>query len=183
MTSPPTGPTRRTLVRTAAWTVPIVSIAAAAPAFAASGATSTWTWGSAEKWSQKSEKHVSWDLTLTNGPVAIDTIAITFTYVPKNDRPVTDFEIYGYSETSSRDTSWAYPPIVVPTPTITATHLNDIAAGSTTTIHTDFTSSSNGDGTVSATALITYADKPPVTATQTLGPSSWGSGSSHVHPA
>lgn len=42
-TSPaPHGLSRRTAVRTAAWSVPAVAIAAAAPAFAASGAPNTW---------------------------------------------------------------------------------------------------------------------------------------------
>jgi hypothetical protein len=40
MTTTPARPTRRTLVRSAAWSVPVVSLAAAAPAFAASCATS-----------------------------------------------------------------------------------------------------------------------------------------------
>lgn len=177
------GTTRRTLVRTAAWSVPVVSIAVAAPAFAASGASSTIVGGAAVKWSNGNEKHVSWDLTLTNGPVAIDTITITFSYAPTSTGPFTSFEIYGYSATTGpRDTTWTYPPIGAPTSTVTATHVNDIAAGSTTLIHTDFAGGDNAAGTVTATAVITYVGST-ATETKTLGPLSWGAGSQHSHPA
>ncbi|PUA81542.1 hypothetical protein [Nocardioides currus] len=46
MTSTQIRPTRRTLVRGAAWSVPVVSIAAAAPAFAASACNQTLNWAS-----------------------------------------------------------------------------------------------------------------------------------------
>lgn len=174
---------RRTVVRTAAWSVPVVAVAAAAPAFAASGASSTLVGGAAVKWSNGNEKHVSWDLTLTNGPVAIDTITITFTYVPTSGGPFTSFEVYGYAATTGpRDTTWTSPPIVTPTATITATHLNDIPASTTTNIHTDFAGGDNAAGTVTATAVITYVGSA-TTETKTLGPLSWGSGSIHTHPA
>ena len=65
---------------------------------------------------------------------------------------------------------------------ITATHLDDIAAGSTTNIHTDFAGGDNSAGTVTATATITYVGTPG-SFTQTLGPLSWDSGNEHVHPA
>lgn len=174
---------RRTVVRTAAWSVPVVAVAAAAPAFAASGASSTLVGGAAVKWSNGNEKHVSWDLTLTNGAVAIDTITITFSYAPTSTGPFTSFEIYGFSATTGpRDTTWTYPPIGAPTSTVTATHANDIAAGSTTNIHTDFAGGDNAAGTVTATAVITYVGSA-TTETKTLGPLTWGSGSIHAHPA
>jgi len=174
---------RRTVVRTAAWSVPVVAVAAAAPAFAVSGASSTLVGGAAVKWSNGNEKHVSWDLTLTNGSTAIDTITITFSYAPTSTGPFTSFEIYGFSATTGpRDTTWTFPPIGAPTSTITATHTNDIAASSVINIHTDFAGGDNAAGTVTATAVITYVGVPG-TDTKTLGPLSWGSGSQHVHPA
>lgn len=173
---------RRTVVRTAAWSVPVVAVAAAAPAFAVSGASSTLVGGAAVKWSNGNEKHVSWDLTLTNGPTAIDTITITFSYAPTSTGPFTTFTIYGYSATGPRDTTWVSPPIGAPTSTITATHTNDIPASSTINIHTDFAGGDNAAGTVTATAVIKYVGIA-ATDTKTLGPLSWGSGSQHVHPA
>lgn len=175
-------PSRRAIVRGAAWSVPVVSLAVAAPAFAASGATSTLSsGGQAVKWSDSKTKHVSWDLVLTNGPVPIDTITITFSYAPNSTGPFTSFEIYGYAPSAPRDTSWTSPPITVATSTITATHLADIAAGSTTNIHTDFAGGDNAAGTVKATATITYVGVPG-SFSQTVGPLSWGSGNQHVHP-
>lgn len=44
-TIPPSGPQRRTLVRGAAWTIPVVAIAAAAPMAAASVSTAPWNVG------------------------------------------------------------------------------------------------------------------------------------------
>ncbi|RYB92384.1 hypothetical protein EUA06_05350 [Nocardioides glacieisoli] len=178
-------PTRRTLVRSAAWSVPVVALAATAPAFAASTATTGFTGvvGTAEKWSNGNEKHVSWDLQFTNGPVAIDEIRITFTYTPTSGGPFESFEIYGYAATTgARDTTWTYPAITVPTSTLTATHLNDIPANSTYRLHTDFAGGDNAAGTVQATAQIKYVGSTTFVP-QTVGPLNWGSGSKHVHPA
>jgi hypothetical protein len=174
---------RRTVVRTAAWSVPVVAVAAAAPAFAVSGASSTLAGGAVVKWSNGNEKHVSWDLTLTNGSTAIDTITITFTYAPTSTGPFTSFTIYGYSGTTGpRDTTWSAPAITVPTSTITATHTNDIPASAVVRIHTDFAGGDNAAGTVTATAVIKYVGVPG-TVTKSLGPLSWSAGSMHVHPA
>jgi hypothetical protein len=178
-------PTRRTIMRGAAWSVPVVAIAATAPAFAASTASTGFTGvaGTAEKWSNGNEKHVSWDLVFTNGPLAIDTITITFTYAPTSTGPFESFEIYGYAATTGpRDTTWTYPPITAPTSTLTATHINDIAPNTTYRLHTDFAGGDNAAGTVQATAVITYVGSSN-TSTQTVGPISWGSGSKHVHPS
>src|SRR5688500_2682096 len=98
-------PTRRTLVRGAAWSVPVVSLAAAAPAFAASGTTSLTSNGGAVKWGTGPTKHVSWDLTLINGAVAIDTVSITFTYTPNGGGKFTSFAVFGYAPT---DNTWAF---------------------------------------------------------------------------
>lgn len=185
MSSSESRPTRRTLVRGVAWGVPVVAMAAAAPAFASSFASSGFggITGTAEKWSNGNEKHVSWDLLLTNGPVAIDEIRVTFTYVPTSAGPFTSFEIYGYAATTgARDSSWTYPPITAPTSTLTATHLLVIPANSTYRIHTDFAGGDNAAGTVTAMAEITYVGSPTIVY-QTVGPITWGSGKQHTHPA
>lgn len=177
-------PSRRTLVRSAAWSVPVIAVAATAPAFAASTATTGFTGvaGTAVKWSNGNEKHVSWDLQFTNGAVAIDEIQITFTYNPTSAGPFTSFEIYGYPATSGpRDTTWTYPPITVPTSTLTATHTQDIAANTTYRLHTDFAGGDNAAGTVQATAQIKYVGSSTFVPL-TVGPISWGSGSQHTHP-
>ena len=177
-------PTRRAMVRGAAWSIPVVAVAAAAPAFAVSTASSGFTAvaGTAEKWSNGNEKHVSWDVTLTNGPVAIDEVTITFTYAPTSTGPFTAFEIYGYAATTGpRDPTWTYPTITVPTSTLTATHVNDIAANTVYNLHTDFAGGDNAAGSVQATALIKYVGSP-TTVTQSVGPITWGSGKQHVHP-
>ena len=177
MTNTLARPTRRTLVRGAAWSVPVVSIAAAAPAFAASG-TSSLTGGAAVKWGNGSTKHVSWDLTLTNGAVAIDSVSITFTYTPNGGGTFTSFTINGYAPT---DNTWAFSTIPVGgASSVTATHLDNIAANSTTRIHTDFAGSDNSAGTVSATATITYVGSS-TTVQIPLGTVTWGAGSEHVH--
>ena len=177
-------PTRRTLVRSAAWSVPVVALAATAPAFAASTATTGFTGvvGTAEKWSNGNEKHVSWDLQFTNGPVAIDELRITFTYAPTSTGPFTSFEIYGYAATSGpRDLTWTYPAITTPTSTLTATHLPDIAANTTYRLHTDFAGGDNAAGTVQATAQIKYVGSTTFVS-QTVGPITWDSGKQHTHP-
>ena len=171
-------PSRRAIVRGAAWSVPVVSLAVAAPAFAASGATSTLTCGQAVKWSDSKTKHVSWDLFLANGPVPIKTISIEFTYTPNSGGPFTTFEIYGFSTTGPRDTTWVKS--VVSGGKATATHLG-IPAGSTTNIHTDFAGGDNSNGTVQATATITYVGVPG-SFTQTVRTLSWDSGNEHLHP-
>ncbi len=176
-------PTRRTLVRSAAWSVPVVSLAATAPAFAASkkassGLTSTST---AEKWSNGNEKHVSWDLTLTNGDVAITSISIVFSYAPNSgSQNFTAFEIYGYTPpVGPRDSGWTGSGSFAPTASVTSVH-GAIAANSTTYLHTDFAGGDNAAGTVKGVATVTYADG--TTVPYTLGPVAWGSGSQHTHP-
>lgn len=182
MTSNQPAATRRTVVATAAWAVPIVSTAVAAPAMAASTGTTTLSGvvGTAVKWGNGSDKHVAWDLSLVNGPVAIDEVRITFTYTPTSTGPFTQFEIYGYAAAGVRDTSWTYPAITAPTSVLEATHLTDIPANSTYLIHTDFAGGDNAAGKVFASAAITYVGSTG-TVTQTVGPITWGSGSQHVH--
>jgi hypothetical protein len=61
------------LVRAAAWTVPVVSVAAADPGYAG---IDGWVLVPRERprsavvYSAASKRHVAWDLTLTNGAVA-----------------------------------------------------------------------------------------------------------------
>lgn len=177
-------PTRRSLVRGAAWSLPVVSIAAAAPAFAASAANTTFgaVAGTAVKWGNGNEKHVSWDLLLTNGAVAIQSVSIAFTYFPTSGGGFEVFTIYGYAATTGpRDITWTIPSIAGEVTTATSTH-GPIAANSTTRIHTDFAGDDNAAGTVSAVATITYVGVPGTT-TKTIPAVIWGSDNEHTHPA
>ncbi|SOC51728.1 hypothetical protein [Ornithinimicrobium cerasi] len=89
MTSSVTRPTRRTLVKGAAWSVPVVAVAGAAPAFAASGGPPSVVVGGACKLPGNScgdvfVKGYIFDVTITNGttePIYIygDDIIITET--------------------------------------------------------------------------------------------------------
>ena len=160
----------------------MIAVATAAPAFAASGATSTLTGGQPVKWSNGNEKHVSWDLILTNGPVPIETITITFTYTPNSGGPFTTFEVYGFSDAGPRDTTWVTSAIVggATTASVAATHAT-ILAGTTINIHTDFAGGDNSNGTVTAAARITYVGGPD-SSTQTVTRVGWDPGSVHVHP-
>ena len=174
-------PTRRTLVRGAAWSVPVVSIAAAAPAFAASASASL-TPGPAHKWGKDANNlwHVSWDFTLTNGAKEIDTISITFKYVPAmEDRGFQTFAIRGYNPV---DTTWTYVIHPTATPgeyTVTATHAANIAAGAVNQIHVDFSGpNSNSAGDISATGTVTYADG--TTSPLTVPAFPWNPGNEHV---
>ena len=176
-------PTRRTLVRSAAWSVPVVSLAAMAPAFAASVASSKLVSTSQpEKWGTGSEKHVSWDLTLTNGTIDITSISILFTYAPTSGAGnFTFFEVYSYVPvTGPRDKTWTGGGTFAGTASVTSTH-GFIAGNSTTYIHTDFAGADNSAGTVNATYTISYANGYTAPA-QTLGPITWGAGSQHTHP-
>ncbi len=175
-------PSRRAVIRTAAWSVPVISVAATAPAFAASplGRTSfTWTM-SPNKWSDANIKHVSWDLTIVNGPVAIDTISITFTY---NNGGGGSFNAQSFVirrlGLAADGANWSKTPATGTTPTITATRVLDIAANTSFPLHVDFAGGDNSAGSVSATATITYVGSPATTTVST-GAVEWVSGSEHV---
>lgn len=169
-------PSRRSVVRAAAWTMPVVSIAATAPAFALT-TTSSFTSSTPVKWGNGPVKHVSWDLTLTNGAKAIDTVSITFTYTPNGSGSFSTFTIYGYSPL---DMGWTQGPATTVSPfTITATHAVDIAANSVTNIHADFDGADASQGSVSATATIKYVNIAQ-TVQVPLGTKAWGSGSQHT---
>lgn len=173
-------PTRRTLVRGAAWSVPVVSIAAAAPAFASSLTPSSGFSGdSPVKWgSGGPTKHVSWDLTLTVGPVAIETIEIKFTYVPNGGGSFTAFQIYGFSPAT--DNTWSFPPLPGGgSPTVTASHGGYAAGNTPVVIHTDFAGADASGGKVTAVATIKYVGVPG-TVTKTLADVPWGQGDPHV---
>lgn len=169
--------TRRTIVRGAAWSVPVVAIAATAPAFAASVASSSLTAGTADKWGTGQTKHVSWDLTLVNGAVEIDRVVITFSYVPQGGGTFTTFTMGGYSPT---DTTWTFVVNTAVSPYIvTATHENNIPANATRNLHVDFAGADASSGQVTAIATITYVNS--TSEPKQLGPLSWAPGNQHSH--
>jgi hypothetical protein len=179
-------PSRRSFVRAAAWTVPVVSIAAAAPAFATS-LTASSNLGSATtpvKWGVGNDKQVSWDLKLVNGPVAIKSITITFMLASNNGSAnFNQFEVYGYQPAGgARDGSWTDPTLpVTGTNTVTTSH-GTLAAGSTTWLHTNFEGADGSAGNITATYTITYENNT-TSGPLKIGPLGWTSGGKHSHPA
>ncbi|HXH77202.1 hypothetical protein [Nocardioides sp.] len=170
-------PSRRSFVRAAAWTVPVVSIAAAAPAFALT-TTSTFVTDTPVKWGSGAVKHVSWDLTLNNGAKVIDTVSITFDYIPNGSGSFNTFTIYGFSPVV--DNGWVKGPVSPVSPyTVTATHAADIPANSVYRIHVDFDGADASAGSVSATATIKYVNIAG-TVTVPFGTKAWVAGSQHV---
>lgn len=172
-------PSRRSVVRSAAWSVPVISVAATAPAFAASAAGSTTLrWNTPVKWSEQSTKHVSWDLALDNGAVEIDSVSIVFTYVPTGGGTfnAATFEIREFGKIP--DVSWTKTPTSGVTPTITASRSANIAANSTYRLHVDFAGNDNSAGHVSASVTVTYVGG----STKSFGSGNiaWASGVAHT---
>lgn len=153
-------PTRRTIVRGAAWSVPVVAIAATAPAFAASLNTSGASASPALKWGPGSNKHVSWDLSIATGGQALSSVTIVFAYAPNGGGGAGTFTTLDiYSFLPAVDTGWDVTGIPAGGSTNTATATHDktvIPANTTTTIHTDFSGSDNSSGALSATITVTY---------------------------
>ena len=157
--------TRRTIVRSAAWSVPVVAVAVAAPAFAAStGSKLTWV-DPPVKWGGGGDPfHVSWDLVLTNGSRVIDKVVFTFTYYRANGTAYAGltFVIYNFSP-SAHTTAWTPIAVTNAGQTATATNEGDVVAGGVLNIHTDFIGSDNSIGKVSLSAAITYTTGSPET--------------------
>lgn len=177
-------PTRRTLVRSAAWSVPVVSLAAMAPAFAASTSAKV-TGGVAVKWGGQGPKHVEWDLKLVT-IAAVSNISIAFTYYPNGGGGTATFtalKIYSFS--SVVDNNWSVPPIPAGgsnSATVSygpTTGGSIIGANTTTDIHTDFTGTDNSTGTVTALVTVTYTSG--TTETLPIITADWGQGSPHTH--
>ena len=121
-TKPRLQPTRRTVLRTAAWTAPAVSIAVAAPAFAnnslVSPPSATVTAGSAQKYSDKDVKHVRWALTLRNtGAVDLTSVYVVYTYVEASGSTASGLDVTSTSSVQSGTTEWSES-----VPTLTATY-------------------------------------------------------------
>jgi hypothetical protein len=154
-TTTPLAPSRRAVMRTAAWSVPVISVAATAPAFAASP-QSTVTWGTPVKWGSGQQKNVSWDLSLSAGTREIDEVAITFTYTPAGNGSFEAQTFVIRTAGQLSDGTWRKTPSAGQTSTITARRTTNIAAGSNTLLHVNFTGGDNSSGTVSASIVITY---------------------------
>lgn len=177
-------PTRRTLVRGAAWSVPIVAVAATAPAFAAStGARLTWVTDPVKWGGQGDKKHVSWDLVLTNGTRVIERVVFTFTYYRANDAAYAGetFVIYNFAPTANA-TAWTGVTITNAGQVATATNEGDVASGGVVNIHTDFSGDDNSIGSVSVSATITYKTGAPETLTVTTVPFGQAPGGGNSEP-
>jgi hypothetical protein len=140
-TQPRLHPTRRTVLRTVAWTAPAVSIAVAAPAFAMSlielkgVVTST----GIRKYSDKSVKHVEWKLDFTNtGNADLVNPSFDFSFADNSGSSATSFTI------SSPTGSWS----ITSQAGLIATYDGTIAVGGKVSITVDFVGANNASGTV-----------------------------------
>jgi hypothetical protein len=115
--SRPVTPSRRTVLRTAAWTAPAVSIAVAAPAFATSTSTGAGTATAGAAGRVVSKKLVRWTLSFTNtGSQSITALNVTFTGVTQVEglTVVSGATTWTGSGTSSR----TYPLSIEPGQTV-----------------------------------------------------------------
>ena len=153
-------PTRRSIVRGAAWSVPVVAVAATAPAFAASLAKAGLTsLGTPVKWGNGTDpKHISWDVALTNSSaLAISNVTLTFAYRRANLDPYEGltFVIRNIAP-SANTTAWTAPVVSTGGGTATSSNSGAIPPGGVITIHTDFSGNDNSTGDVKVDAVITY---------------------------
>lgn len=138
----PVAPSRRSVLRAAAWAAPAVSVAVAAPAYATShqNLTGAVTSTAPVKYSQGQQKFVRWDLTINNttATMSLAGIVIAFTY----------------SETSGEGAT-----VMTITPTagggtwtngtgLTATYSSVIAPHGSISLRVVFTASNNSGGSV-----------------------------------
>ena len=158
-----TRPTRRTLVRSAAWTLPVVSIVATAPAFAASPDASCASASTALKWSSPTDdlKHVSWDFAIAIGTRPLSSVSVAFTYTPNGGGGTgtfTTLQTYIFSPTVGSQWGVAGIPATGGTNTATATSPagTTLAANTTFTVHTDFAGTDNSTGTLTASIAVNY---------------------------
>lgn len=131
---------RRTLLRTAVWTAPLVTVAAAAPAFASSdrprGAIMSTL---VRKYSDKDVKHVEWQLTVTNYGETLSNPVFEFFFEDNAGVGATSFTIEGGTG------SWT----VQTEPTLTATYTGDILTGQSLSVTVDFVGANNAGGSMS----------------------------------
>lgn len=157
-------PTRRTVVRGAAWSVPVVAVAAVAPAYAASqNAFVSSTADTAYKWSEgdskDAPKHVSWDFTLRTGGREVSQVSVAFTYAPNGgggSGTFTALDIYIHSPLVETVSAWNITGVPPASNSATATRAGILATNTTYSIHTDFMGSDNSTGTLTATITVTY---------------------------
>lgn len=174
---------RRSFVRAAAWTVPVVSIAAAAPAYAltTTGVVGSVA-GSAVSYNDtSSRRHVAWDLSLTNGAVAITSITIRLNYnAVSGNLNFGAFHVYGYTTPGAlKDNGWQ--TILTGSGTVTFTH-GPLPARATTFIHTDYRASNNSSalGSIAAAITLDYADG--TSSTSNIGATWVEALDGHTHP-
>ena len=155
-------PTRRTIVLGAAWSIPVVAIAATAPAFAASANATGASAGSALKWSGQTDslKHVSWDLSISTGTRALSSVSVAFTYAPKGGGGAGTFtvlEMWTFAPTLGQQWTVTGIPSTGGSNSATATSpAGTFAANTMHSIHTDFGGTDNSTGTLTASITVTY---------------------------
>lgn len=154
-------PTRRTIVRGAVWSVPVVAIAATAPAFAASANATGASASTALKWSGQTDtlKHVSWDLSISTGTRALSSVSVAFTYTPNGGGGAGTFtvlEMWTFSPTLGRQWTVTGIPAGGSNSATATSPAGTFAANTTHSIHTDFGGTDNSTGTLTASITVTY---------------------------
>ena len=155
-------PTRRSIVRGAAWSIPVVAIAATAPAFAASTDATSASASSALKWTGQTDtlKHVSWDLSISTGTRALSSVTVLFTYVPNGgggSGTFTVLEMWTFAPTLGQQWTVSGIPAGGSNSATATSPAGTFAANTTHSIHTDFGGSDNSTGTLTASIAVTYA--------------------------
>lgn len=140
---------RRTVIRTAAWTAPAVSIAVAAPAFAAASTdnkrgtlvgtgTPPATPIKYNDSANASVKHVKWNLTFRNtGTVSLSALNIVCAFTEQSPVEITAFTVTPGAWTTGKKNS-----------TFTATYTGTVGVGGTLSFTPDFTGANNSKGTL-----------------------------------
>lgn len=134
-------PTRRTVLRAAAWTAPAVSIAVAAPAFATShvhvpkGSVGSST---PDKYSVGNDKYVRWDLTVTNtGTDPLTTLTVVFSFTDNGSAGARLSSVTGATGT------WTWTGL-------TASWTGSVATNQPVAFRANFIGANNAGGTVVA---------------------------------
>lgn len=175
-------PSRRTVVRAAAWTAPAVIIATTASAAAAvSVINPTVTYGEPTKYSVTNDKYVQWDITISAGSLALNSVVVTLTYDQTGGGGKGTLDALE-GRTVGAGGTW--------TPTITKaldpsdarlTYSTTIAPNGTVVVHVLYKGSDNSAGLVSATVTAVQGTQTVSSIVGTpSGPVSWGSDSVHA---
>lgn len=147
------GISRRTALRGAAWSAPVISLAVATPAFAASGdlvPSITVTTGTLVKCSVQSEKHVIGDFTLINGSAPLIGLYVVFTFSETAGTQPATMITTSASNVLRGTTTWNSSPSTM----TTSYPVAQVATGETITVRVDLGGVNNAAGSLTATFYV-----------------------------